>query len=150
MNVVVVSGVKYISCLFPTMLFVLLHFSNASIPHPKPEKALGWTSAFLLLTGSSWFEMYASCIMNEAAQDVRAVHPQSTWAKQRCPFCHGDLCPGTRCHHHPLTPSCKAFKLTTHIHLVKVDSKKWHCPLRHKAAFMELLMIGWKLWLSFV
>lgn len=27
--------------------------------------------------------------MNEAAQDVRAVHPESTWAKQRCPFCHG-------------------------------------------------------------
>lgn len=27
--------------------------------------------------------------MNETAQDVRAVDPESTWAEQRCPFCHG-------------------------------------------------------------
>ena len=43
-----------------------------------------------------------------------------------------------------LTPSCEAFKLATHIHLVKVDSKKWHCPLGHKELFMALLMIRWK------
>lgn len=84
--------------------------------------------------------------MNETAQDARAAHPESTWAKQRCPFCHGICALVPAVTSARLAPSCEAFKLTTHIHLIKVDSKKWHCPLRHKELFMGLLMIGWKLW----
>lgn len=62
--------------------------------------------------------------MNEAAQDVRPVHPESTWAKQRCPFCHGICALVPTVTSTRLTPSCEAFKLTMDIHLVKVDFKK--------------------------
>lgn len=62
--------------------------------------------------------------MNEPEQDVRAVHPESTWAKQRCPFCHGICALVPAVTSTLLTPSCEAFKLAMHIHLVKVDSKK--------------------------
>lgn len=62
--------------------------------------------------------------MNEPAQDVRAAHPGSTWARQRCPFCHGICALVPAVTSARLTPSCEAFRLATHIQLVKVDSKK--------------------------